>query len=93
MKYLIILFTSILIVCGSSCETKETQNNRKNFYSWARGIKAGDNWNPPDGDNWRISIQSSTKEYTNYKLDIVFDASVFICVKDGEVVSVYRSPK
>lgn len=82
VKHLLALMLLVLVSCD--CESSRAQNRYFN------DLKYGDDWNPPSSEG--VHIQSSTRELTNYRIYRGLDADIFVAVKGGKVVSVWRTP-
>lgn len=78
--YISIIFLSILYI---SCEARDA-----NIYM--RNLKVGDVWNPPYPTHFQL--QNATEEMQNYEFPRGLDRSIFVCVKNGKVVSIWTSP-
>lgn len=75
----------VLYSCDSVYESQK-------YYEWVKTLKAGDPWIPNEMfiNDGTIIIQSSGNNQTNYKLWNGVDGDVFVCVKDGVIVSTWR---
>jgi len=75
-----IVFLSMLYV---SCDERDS-----NIYMG--NLKVGDVWNPPHPTHYQL--QNATEEMQNYEFPRGLDRSIFVCVKNGKVVSIWTSP-